>query len=163
MLRSSHRWIKHATGNLSVLCRNQCRRSMAAFSWCMRAITSRRGVIDLTSPASRTCSRSLDSLFLGFFFGDSGDAHSSQCESSTRSISLLSRVAGMKRGRALWLWRGQRIWEALVDCQTSVFIFPPRRGSLAQPVYKGKGHPRGLIITQATTSLHWRLPHWSNP
>lgn len=68
--------------------------------------------------------------FFGFFFSDSGDVRSAG-ESSTRSVSLLSRVAGMKAGGggvcALTVASQKDLGGAcrLSDCHVGVCLYLP--------------------------------------
>lgn len=78
-------------------------------------------------------------------------------ETSTRSVSLLPRVAGMKAAAHFDCGEskgfGRRLQIVRLSCGRLSLSSHPARGSLARRVYKGKGQPRGLIITRATTSL----------
>lgn len=165
MVRSFHRWIKHAAGNLSVLFCDQCLRSISVL-----LIHRSRNIskmwehalqhhplewhhrVDYVSEHTRTA------LIVFAFYSDIHfmdrpstflvyvNTGSPACRDAKRLP--LSWVVRIKRSHVLWLWRIKN-WRGggrcrLSDCHVGVRLYlSPRRGSLAQPVYKGKATPRG--------------------
>lgn len=164
MVRSFHRWIKHAAGNLSILFCDQCLRSISVLlihrsrniskMW-EHALQHHRlewhHRVDYVSERTRTA------LIVFAFYSD---IHFMDRPSTFLVYVITGSPArwGVKRLTSITGGQDKKQPCALIvankekgggncslsGCHVGVRLYlPPRRGSLAQPVYKGKATPRG--------------------